>query len=339
MMGRDRRQATLDRLRRTDHSAFRRARLHLTAWYVLTLAVIVIVFSLALYGALAAQLSQHQGDGGDTTPERQVEHDTSDFALSRLRLLLLAGNAIFLLGATGGAYLLAGKTLGPIAAALERQRRFTADASHELRTPLTVMQGTIDVALQRERSPAAYRDVLRELGEETTSMTALVEQLLRLARGRPRPAMVACDLAATLAEVVRSTQDLAADRGSAVSSAALGPLVVRGDPLALRQALLNLVLNAIQHTPPGSQIRITGQQDEHGVEVKVADNGPGVAAAEREQIFQPFHRAATAASDGAGLGLALAREAVLAHDGTITVEETPGGGATFRVRLPWNCSA
>ena len=255
-------------------------------------------------------------------------------ALSRLRLLLIAGNLVFLAGAAGGAYILAGKTLDPVAAALERQRRFTAGASHELRTPLTVMRGTIDVALQRERSLADYRDVLRQLGDEVNTMSVLIEQLLRLARGRPQPKLVVCELREIVAEVISGAGNLSSGHGSTLSLKAGPPLVVLGDPLALHKVFSNLVLNAIQHTPVGTAIQITGQRDGREVEVTVADNGPGVPSAEREQIFQPFYRADAVDTGGAGLGLALARESVLAHAGTISVEETPGGGATFRVRLP-----
>ena len=326
-----------------EMAAFRRARLRLTAWYVLTLAVIVAAFSLALYAALGTQLTEHgqhgQNVGGDQqqgeNQDSQIERDTADFALSRLRILLLAGNVILLLGGAGGAYLLSGKTLQPIASSLERQRRFTADASHELRTPLTVMRGAIDVVLQRERSSEEYRDVLEDLGEEVDTMTGIVERLLYLARNERQQSLAVCDVRAILEDVVRGTADLAASRGSTVSLALGEPLVTKADRIGLRQAFLNLVRNAIQHTPPGATIGVAGERTGDVIEITISDNGPGIPAAERSNIFQPFYRLQTTDRGGTGLGLALVHELVTAHRGRISVEETAGGGgATFRIRLP-----
>ena len=320
--------------RHTYAATFRRARLQLTAWYVLTLAAIVVTFSMVLYVALAGQLSQHQGEDPTTAEQQQIEQDTSDFALSQLRLLLVAGNILLLLGGTGGVYILAGKTLRPIAAALERQRRFTADASHKLRTPLTIMRGTLDVALQRDRSTADYREVLDEIREEVDAMTSLVEQLLRLARGDPQNQTEICDVRVVVAEVVQSIAEFAASRGSTVSLSPSGPLRCAGDRVALRQLFLNLVRNALQHSAPGVNVQITANQGASDVEVLVSDNGPGIPEAERERVFEPFARLQTTGADGLGLGLALSRELAEANGSGVTVEETQGGGATFRVRLP-----
>jgi signal transduction histidine kinase len=335
LLGR-RRGIAADRLRPSEEATFRNARLHLTAWYVLTLAVIVVLFSLALYAALSAQLSEHQRGEPERQPERQVEQDTTDFALSRLRLLLLGGNLLLLAGGAVGAYLLAGKTLQPIAAALDRQRRFTADASHELRTPLTVMRGEVDVELQRKRTAAEYRGVLVELGKEVDAMTELVEQLLRLARGRSRPpaAALRCDVRSALEDVVRRTAQLATRHGSTVSLALPGPLVARADQGDVRHVLLNLVTNALQHTPPGTLVQLTAEPHNGAIDLVVSDDGPGIPSDERTSVFEPFYRLHTTGSDGAGLGLALCRELVWANGGSIALEETAGGGATFQVRLP-----
>jgi signal transduction histidine kinase len=308
----------------------------LTAWYVLTLGAIVVAFSLALYAALAAQLSEHQPDKADLAPDRQVERETSDFALSRLRFLLLTGNIVLLAGAAGGAYFLAGRTLRPIAIALERQRRFTGDASHELRTPLTVMRGAVDVALRRNRTPAAYREVLEELSEEVDAMTELVGRLLRLARGGSRlsAATVCCDVQGILEDIVRGTADLAHSRGDTVLLAPAAALIAAVDAPEIRQVFLNLVTNALQHTPTGAVVRLAGERRDDSIEVTVSDNGPGIPVEERAGVFEPFHRLQTTGVDGAGLGLTLCRELIEAGGGSITLEETAGGGATFRVRLP-----
>lgn len=319
-----------------DAAVFRGARLRLTTWYTVTLAVIIGGFSIVLYAALAAELPSHQGEGTALQPAQQAERDTSDFALGRLRLLLIAGNAILLAAGAVGAYGLAGKTLRPIAASLARQRRFAADASHELRTPLTVMRGTLDVTLQRERSPAFYRETLCELGEEVDAMTVLVAELLCLARGKGTPshASDSCDVRLVLEEVVHGAADLATDRRSTLDLEPGPSLPASADRVGLRQVFTNLVRNALQHSPAGTVVSVAGHQRHGGIEVVVSDNGPGIPPAERERIFQPFYRLQTTGTDGSGLGLALAREFVAANGGTIAVEESLGGGATFRVQLP-----
>lgn len=317
-----------------DTAVVRRARLRLAGWYTATLALIVIGFSVALYTALAAELPGGPDDKPDPGSAQQAERQTADLALNRLRLLLIGGNAILLIGAAAGAYALAGTTLRPIARAVARERRFAADASHELRTPLTIMRGALDVALRRERTSAEYRETLRELGEEVETLTALVEALLQLARGQAMQVVNACDLRTLLVEVVREAAPLAAARGSSLTLAPGETRCVRADATALRRALTNLVRNALQHTPHGTVITVTIRARHGAVDVLVSDNGPGIAPSERERIFQPFYRTQTTGSDGAGLGLALTRELIAAQGGAIGVEETPGGGATFRVRLP-----
>ncbi len=318
-----------------DAAVFRQARLRLTAWYALTLALIVLGFSVALYLALAAELPSHNGEGSDLQPAQQAERDTSDFTLRRLRLLLFAGNVVLLAGGVASAYVLSGKTLRPIAAALSRQRRFAGDASHELRTPLTVMRGTIDVTLKRERTPAVYRDTLREVGDEVDVMTTLVDQLLSLARGQRTQALpTECDLRAILEQVVREASTLATERSSSAILIPGPALPLIADGLALRQVFANLVRNALQHTPDGTHVTIAAGPRAGGIEVLVRDDGPGIPRAERERIFAPFYRVQTTGADGTGLGLALARELVAAHGGTIAAEESPDGGATFRVQLP-----
>jgi signal transduction histidine kinase len=318
-----------------DEAIFRQARLRLTAWYVATLAVIILSFSVALYVALAVELPAHNRVTDNDTAQR-VERETSDFALGRLRLLLVAGNLILLAGAAGGAYLLAGKTLRPIGAALARQRRFAADASHELRTPLTIILGEIDVALQRERSAADYRAVLTEVHDEVVALTMLVEHLLQLARvsGPVMSSSGGADVRAILAEAIHTTHDLTERHLSTVSLSADPELRTRMGAAALRQVCLNLMLNVLHHTPAGTALQIEAQRQGESIVVAVRDNGPGIPVGEREHVFEPFYRLAPEDVPGAGLGLALVWEFVTSCGGTVTVEETAGGGASVSVRLP-----
>jgi signal transduction histidine kinase len=317
---------------RDDAAVFRRARLQLTAWYALTLVVVMLVFSGIVYGIFTARLAHHHDERLERAGEQAAERRTASFALDELRLYLVVGNLALLLIGTGGAYLLAGRTLRPIAQAMERQRRFTSDASHEMRTPLTVMRGAIDVALQRQRSAADYRAVLQEVGDEVDGLTQLTERLLLLARGAGRRHEIV-DVVRVVDEAVRANAPLADERGSTVLVEPGQPIALYTDATALRQALGNLIANALQHTPSGTMVRVRCTSTHDGVEIRVIDNGPGIPASERTNVFQPFYRLKTSDADGHGLGLALARELIAAAGGSLQLEETPAGGLTAVIRL------
>jgi signal transduction histidine kinase len=316
-----------------DRAVFDRARLQLTAWYALTLAVIVLAFSGVLYGVFAARLGGYQHER-ESDAERRVEHDTTSFAVGELRIYLVLGNTVLLALGVGGAYWLAGRTLTPIAQAMARQERFTADASHELRTPLTAIRSAVDVALQRARAPEAYRTVLQEVSDEAERISALIERLFWLARGGASVSFEPVDVAAILTDAIRTTAGLAAERGSTVSLEPVPSLTVTADAAGLRLALVNLVSNALQHTPSGTMVRLCAAPEDAGVAFRVCDNGPGIPETERANVFQPFYRLNSSGSEAQGLGLALTQELVASMSGRVRIDETPGGGATLFVWLP-----
>ncbi len=227
-------------------------------------------------------------------------------------------------------------------------RHFTADASHELRTPLTAIQGTIQVALVRERSADDLRETLEEVGEQAQWMLHLVEGLLTLARGEEnsKSTYEAIDLVPLLKDVKEMGQALVGDKPVEVTLHAPADLHVRGAGNALRQVLLNLVSNAAKFTDSGS-IAITAREaalppgaatDRRWIEIEIADTGSGIAAEELPRVFDRFYRgtAARAEPTGSGLGLAIAVLVVEQHGGEVQVESTPGVGTTMRVFLPAN---
>jgi two-component system, OmpR family, sensor kinase len=220
----------------------------------------------------------------------------------------------------------------------QKLRHFVSDASHELRTPLTSMRGYAELL---QRNPDMTRDdvllAVRRIEDETRRMGLLVDDLLLLARldqGRPLDS-APVDLTSMVNDAVADAR--AADPGRAVIARIENPLVVTGDDLRLRQAVANLVRNALVHTPAGSPVEVALQAHNGHAEIDVVDHGPGVPAAQRERIFERFHRADPLRSrdqGGSGLGLSIATAVVSAHGGRISVADTPGGGATFRIELP-----
>ena len=220
----------------------------------------------------------------------------------------------------------------------QKLRHFVSDASHELRTPLTSMRGYAELL---QRNPDMTRDdvllAVRRIEDETRRMGVLVDDLLLLARldqGRPLD-RAPVDLTSMVNDAVSDAR--AADPGRAVTAQIEKPVTISGDDLRLRQAVANLVRNALVHTPAGSPVEVALQADDRRAEIDVIDHGTGVPAEQRERIFERFHRSDPTRSrdqGGSGLGLSIASAVVTAHGGRISVADTPGGGATFRIELP-----
>ena len=219
--------------------------------------------------------------------------------------------------------------LGALEDAIETQRRFVADASHELRTPLTSMQTNIEVLKQQERlDPGAKQRLFDDLQREAHEMRDLIGGLLELARGddsRLEKTTFRFD------ELVESVVERARGRFPDLAfEATLEPTTLTGSSDRLERAVWNLLENAGKWSMPGSSVDVTLT----GGELRVRDHGPGIAAEDREHVFDRFYRAAAARSlPGSGLGLAIVREVAEAHGGTVVAEDAPGGGAVLTLRL------
>jgi two-component system, OmpR family, sensor histidine kinase MprB len=213
--------------------------------------------------------------------------------------------------------------------AIETQRRFVADASHELRTPLTSLQTNIEVLKQQERlDPAARQRLFDDLQREAHEMRDLIGGLLELARGDDSR------LAKTtfrFDELVESVVERARSRFPDLTfEATVEPTTLTGSSDRLERAVWNLLENAGKWSAPGSSVDVTLS----GGELRVRDHGPGIAAEDREHVFDRFYRSAAARSlPGSGLGLAIVREVAEAHGGTVVAEDAPGGGAILTLRL------
>ena len=220
----------------------------------------------------------------------------------------------------------------------DKLRQFVADASHELRTPLTSIRGYAELQLAGgAATPAKLETSMRNIKREAERMTGLVEDLLMLARMDREPQLQLSEV--HLARLVDdAVADLRArDANRQVSTVATARVRVAGDEGRLRQVLANLISNACTHTPAATPIELALAEVGGRAEIRVIDHGHGVPAEMREHIFERFARldpSRTRASGGAGLGLAIVSAIVAAHRGSVRVEPTSGGGATFVVSLP-----
>jgi two-component system OmpR family sensor kinase len=228
----------------------------------------------------------------------------------------------------------------------ERMRRFVADASHELRTPLTSIRGFAELYRQGAvPDPESLDRVMRRVEDEAARMGLLVEDLLLLARlDQQRPlALEPVDLLEVAGDVVHDARVLAPDRTIGLELLGESAPVVLGDESRLRQVVMNLVSNAVTHTPAGTPVALTLEvtpAEDAGpdrVLLAVTDRGPGLSEEDRAQVFERFYRAdpsRTRAAGGSGLGLSIVAALVAAHGGRVGVQSAPGEGSRFLVELP-----
>jgi heavy metal sensor kinase len=233
-------------------------------------------------------------------------------------------------------------TLTRLESSFERMRRFTADASHELRTPLTAIRSVGEVGLRGRRDERAYREIIGSMLEEVDRLALLVDRLLTLSRADTGEAKLSADLIdipQLAEEVAEQLGVLAEEKNQSIH--VHFDMVPRwtGDRVMLRQALLNLVDNAIKYSPSGGQIEIRVGQNADEISIDVTDTGPGIPADLQSRVFDRFYRVDKARSrqnGGTGLGLAIAKWAVEVNGGRLTLEPAGGAGSRFRIALSHN---
>jgi two-component system OmpR family sensor kinase len=265
----------------------------------------------------AASEIERTGDPTLTLPEPTADDEVAELSRTLSTMLASLGDA-----------------RGRTESALERQRAFVADASHELRTPLTSVLANLE--LLEVSLTGQDRELARSALRSTQRMRRLVADLLLLARSdvqqpaTPQPVDLAELVLAAAAELEPASDDHELELD-------IRPAPLLGNPDDLQRVAINLLENAIRHTPPGTHIRATTRTlDDGRAELVVADDGPGIAPEVKKHMFERFARGRGEASGSFGLGLAIVQAVTDAHDGTVEVKSSRRTGAQFTLRFPGN---
>jgi heavy metal sensor kinase len=307
-------------------------RLQMQLWEVLVVLILGVPFVIGLSAAGGYLLARRA-----LAPLGQLASDARRITADHLHERLTPAHATDEVGQLAG---IINDMLGRLQTSFDALRRFTADASHELRTPLSVIRSIGEMGLGADRTPTEYQEAIGSMLEEVDRLAGLVDTLLRLSRGDAGTVVLArerVDLAQLARDVAATLGILAEERRQHLVMDAHDEALVWADPTVLREAITNVLDNAVTYGPPGSTVTLRVRSNAREAVVSIADEGPGIPVAYRERVFDRFFRLEEARSregGGTGLGLAIARWAVEVHGGHIAVEDGPRGGSVFRIVLP-----
>jgi two-component system sensor histidine kinase CiaH len=331
---------------------FKSATLRLTLWYLAIVMTIAIVFSGLLYSETTRDLSKglhsesqsiyNQFPVFQNDPNINISPNSYYRTSIHRELLRLIGfNLIVLVAAGFTSYWLARRTLTPIEAAHEQQKRFTSDVSHELRTPLTAIKMESEVALMNDKiSAKELRSTLTSNLEEVGKLESLINNLLRLTRleaDELQENFVICNSKTIFENAVSKLGHKADDHKIKIeigkSSAVLG------DPDSLEQLIVILLDNALKYSPINSQITLTAKAAKDTVKWSVEDKGTGIEPEALSHVFDRFYRADSSrnkgqATEGYGLGLSIAKMITDIHNSPITITSKLTHGTTVTVTFP-----
>ncbi|HET9830600.1 MAG TPA: ATP-binding protein [Vicinamibacterales bacterium] len=307
-------------------------RLRMQIWEILVVLALGVPLIVVLAGVGGYVLARRA-----LTPIDHLASEAQRITAERLHERLSVPNEHDEIGRLAGVI---NETLARLDASFAQLRRFTADASHELRTPLSVIRGTGEMTLRETRTAAEYKEAMGSMLEEVDRLTRLVDTLLRLSRADAGTVPLRherLNLGDVVAEATASLSILAEERNQRLEADLAPDVFVKADRLIVREALTNVIDNAIKYGPPGSVVRIRATSREGRGIVSVADEGPGITPEHRQRVFDRFYRVDEGRSrdkGGTGLGLAIAKWAVEANDGAITFESGAKGGSVFEISLP-----
>ena len=324
-------------------NVFEKTRLKLTALYVGTMVIILALFSGALYNAISKNVRVRLAArpipafGLITQPRIpwEIQEEVKNEILEDIRRSIMLLDLCLLVLIAGVGYLLAGKSLEPVQKAFEREKRFVADASHDLRTPLATLQSEIEVAL-RAKPNKEIEKLLKSNLEEVQRMSMLVNDLLLVAKLNDHAAlpMSSFHVREVITKAIASTEKKAQEKQITFTHTLEDGIMLGRESLLVR-AITNIIDNAVTYIEKGS-VTITGIREKYLYRITVSDTGPGISKKDLPHIFDRFYRGSKSRTDvgHSGLGLAIAKEVILLHQGRITITSSEGEGTVATIVLP-----
>jgi len=334
---------------------FHSARIKLTAWYLLIIMAVSVMFSIIIYRDLSNEINRFEQIQRYRIERRLMENfpappptplpTASPELLSetrhRILLMLVVVNGIIFLVSGGLGYILSGQTLKPIKNMIDEQNRFISDASHELKTPLTSLKIAFEVYLRgKNPTPQEAKTLVTESIDEVNKLQSLSESLLQLAqyeRSQEQILFENITLAQVVTEAVKKMKPIADHKNISIISKT-SEITIKGNKYGLIDCLVVLLDNAVKYSKEGAKVSVTAGKTDGIVYISVTDHGIGISKKDLPHIFDRFYRADGAriktTVGGYGLGLSIAKKIVDTHKGTIQVKSKVNVGSTFTIRVP-----
>lgn len=320
---------------------FKKAALRLTLQYTIILFMAVFIFSISIYLYMNQTFGNNYVDHFNARDSDQTNsidaQEVADAGLNKLQngLLILDGGVLMIIPLLS--YAMARRAMRPIREGYEQQEAFTDNASHELRTPLAIIQGELELALQKSRSPKEYAAAIRQSLTETQALIALTDHLLFLSRGDIHNAHQDFKTL-PLRKVVESAMqglNLALHKKQCIDVKIAPKTTVYGNLPLLKHALSNILSNAIKFTAADGRISVSGSSAGKKAELVIRDNGKGMSKQDQAHVFDRFWRAEhSRTTEGHGLGLPIVKQIIALHDGNIEINSTEQVGTTVIIHLP-----
>lgn len=324
----------------------RKAQIKLTLLYS---AIFLLLFWSLSFG-IYEWMNQFLGDSSERNTTIQPYHTDigrepiipsetpSDEVMDNLRTILFTTDLILLIIIPFITWFLTGYTLSPVGKAQKREQQFLNDASHELRTPLSILRAQMEVVLKKKRNVDEYQRVIQSNKEEVEDLSALVENLLFISREQTKhsnPINETIDITDLIAEKIAFFQQKAKQKKlMLIFTPPKTNLLIHGNQQLLKRLITNLLDNAIKYTEKGT-IALIIKKEKTLASIQITDTGIGIPKEHQERIFDRFYRVdASRTEQGYGLGLAIAKQIIHIHQGTIALTSQVGKGTTVRLSFP-----
>ena len=340
---------------------FTRARLKLTAWYLLIIMLVSVSFSFVMYKVLTSEFDRverlqrlrgerqlfSRGDLNNAPPDfRQnlrffiLDPELIEETKNRLKMILILVNSGIFGGSSLAGFFLAGRTLKPIKEMVDEQNRFITDSSHEFRTPITSLKTEIEVNLRDKKLSKDTKKILESNLEEVNNLQSLSDNLIKLTQYQKTNGNITFEdtsLKEVVDEACRKVANLAKHNKIAITNR-IKDQTIQSNRQSLSEAIVIFLDNAIKYSPKNTTVTLTSRTTDHSIVIDIKDQGIGIDKEDLPHLFDRFYRVdkSRAKTDvsGYGLGLAIAKQIIDRHNGSISVESEIGKGTTFSIHLP-----